>query len=65
MPVGECRSADFADINDKNTCIRFSAVQMSKIIGKSQKPKVSLRENVDNSYILPELILLISMINIL
>ena len=61
MPVGECRSADFADINDKNMCIRFSAVQMSKIIGKSQKSKVSL----DNSYILPELILLISMINIL
>ena len=27
-PFGECRPADFAEVNDK--CIEFSAVQMSK-----------------------------------
>ena len=54
--VSECRSADSADINDK--IIRFSAVQMSKILDNSRNPKVLLRENADL------LILLISTINI-
>ena len=43
--MGECRSADFADINVK--CIRFSAVQLSNIFGKSRNPKVLLWGNVD------------------
>ena len=54
--VSECKSADSADINDK--IIRFSAVQMSKILDNSQNPKILLRENAD------QLILLISTINI-
>ena len=39
-PVGECRSADSPDINDKY--IRLSAVKMSRFFGKSWKPKVTL-----------------------
>ena len=55
-PVGECRSADFAEVNDYY--IRFSAVQTLRFFCKSRKPKVPLWENVDL------LILLKSMTNI-
>ena len=44
-PGGECRSADFADINDKY--IRFSADRMLNILGKSLKPQVSLYATFD------------------
>ena len=54
--LGECRSADFAEVNE--LYIRFFAVQMSKKFGKSRNQKVPLWENVDL------LILLKSLINI-
>ena len=53
---GDCRSGDFAEVNDEN--IGLSAVKMSKAVGKSQKPKEPLWDNVDL------LILLKSKINV-
>ena len=54
--LGECKYADFAEVNDKY--IKLSAAQMSKIFGNSRKLKVPLWENVEDhfSHLFPEVV---------